>query len=391
MLLFERGEYQTRIENTKRRMNEVGLDLLVVADPANMNYLTGYDGWSFYVPQIVLLHLDAEEPVWIGRMMDTTGARCTTFLAPDNIIGYPDDYVQNLIKHPMNFVADCIKELGWERQNIGVEMDAYYFSARGYEALRENLPQATFIDGNLLVNWVRIIKSEREIIYMKQAGKIIESVMQTALDTIAPGVRECDAVAEIYRAQMRGTPEFGGDYPSIVPMMPTGEKTSTPHLTWSDTPYENEQAVNMELAGCRHRYHSPMSRTLYLGKKPPQILRDTAAIVVEGTNATLGFIKPGVTCEEVEAVWRKTIARIGLVKDSRMGYPIGVNYPPDWGEHTASFRPTDRTVLQPNMAFHLMPGIWKSDWGFVCSEAFYVTETGCETFANFPRRLFIKG
>jgi len=231
MALFQAEEYFERIRNTKKRMTDAGIDVLIVSDPANMNYLTGYDGWSFYVPQAVVVSLDEEQPIWIGRGMDANGARHTTFLSEDNIIGYPDDFVQSTVKHPMNFVADEIKRRGWGKRAIGTEMDAYYFSARGFVELQKDLPQANFKDGNLLVSWVRIVKSDQEIEYMQQAGKISEKVMQTALDKLSPGVRECDAVAAVYQTQMAGTAEFGGDYPAIVPMMPTGEKTSAPHLT----------------------------------------------------------------------------------------------------------------------------------------------------------------
>jgi len=390
MALFETSEYLERIKKTKHRMEQTGIAVLIVADPANMNYLTGYDGWSFYVPQVVVVNIDEEEPIWIGRGMDANGAKHTTFLSHTNIFGYPDDYVQSLLKHPMNFVAGILKEKGWESKAIGVEMDAYYFSARCYEELKKSLPAAKFKDGNLLVSWVRNIKSAQEIEYMNQAGKIVEKVMQTAIDTVAPGVRECDAVAAIYQAQISGTAEYGGDYAAIVPMMPTGEKTSTPHLTWTDQPYENEVAVNLELAACRHRYHCPMARTLYLGSHPPVKLKDTAEVVVEGLNAALDAIKPGVLCEEVELVWRKIIAKAGLEKESRIGYAMGLNYPPDWGEHTASLRPGDKTVLAPNMTFHMILGMWMDDWGFECSESFRVTDAGCETFAHFPRKLFTK-
>lgn len=390
MPLFETSEYLDRIKKTKERMDETGIDVLVVADPANMNYLTGYDGWSFYVPQVVVVSLESNEPVWIGREMDAAGARHTTFLQTENIIGYPDYYVQTTERHPMDFVADIIKKRSWGHKRIGTEMDAYYFSARGYEALKSDLPDATFTDGNLLVSWIRLIKSDQEISYMRQAGKIMEKVIQTAIDTVAPGVRECDAVAEIVRAQIKGTDTFGGDYTAIVPLMPTGEKTSTPHLTWTDEPYENEVAVNLELAACRNRYHSPMARTMYLGKNPPPKLEDTGKIVVDGLNLTLDAIKPGLLCEEVELVWRRHIARHGLAKESRIGYAMGLNYPPDWGEHTASLRPGDKTLLEPHMTFHMILGMWKDDWGFECSESFMVTETGCETFSDFPRTLFVK-
>ncbi|MEJ2475035.1 MAG: M24 family metallopeptidase [Desulfobacterales bacterium] len=390
MTLFTKDEYLDRIEKTKKRMNSAGIDVLIVADPANMNYLTGYDGWSFYVPQVVTVAVDADEPIWIGRGMDANGAKHTTFLRAEDIIGYPDHYVQNPDKHPMNFVADQIKHRGWEKRSVGVEMDAYYFSARGFSELQKDLPEATFKDANLLVSWVRIIKSAQEIDLMKQAGKIAERVMQTAIDTVSPGIRECDAVAEVYRAQMRGTDTFGGDYPAIVPMMPTGEKTATPHLTWTDDPYGNETAVNLELAACRHRYHSPLARTVYLGSNPPAKLEDTAKIVVEGLHTALDAVRPEAVCEQVELAWRQVIARVGLEKESRIGYSMGLNYPPDWGEHTASLRPGDKTVLQPNMTFHMILGMWMDDWGFECSESFRVTETGCETFADFPRKLFVK-
>jgi ectoine hydrolase len=390
MTLFTKDEYLDRIEKTKKRMSSAGIDVLIVADPANMNYLTGYDGWSFYVPQVVTVAVDADEPIWIGRGMDANGAKHTTFLRAEDIIGYPDYYVQNPDKHPMNFVADQIKHRGWEKRSVGVEMDAYYFSARGFSELQKDLPEAAFKDANLLVSWVRIIKSAQEIDLMKQAGKIAERVMQTAIDTVSPGIRECDAVAEVYRAQMRGTDTFGGDYPAIVPMMPTGEKTATPHLTWTDDPYGNETAVNLELAACRHRYHSPLARTVYLGSNPPAKLEDTAKIVVEGLHTALDAVRPGAVCEQVELAWRQVIARVGLEKESRIGYSMGLNYPPDWGEHTASLRPGDKTVLQPNMTFHMILGMWMDDWGFECSESFRVTETGCETFADFPRKLFVK-
>jgi len=389
MSLFPKDEYLDRLRKTKISMADAGLDILVVSDPANMNYLTGYDGWSFYVPQCVVVANDEDQPLWIGRGMDAAGARHTTFLQAENIIGYPDDYVQNPSKHPMNFVADQIKDRRWDKRTIGVEMDAYYFSARGFLAFQKDLPQADIKDGNLLVSWVRLVKSDAEIGFMQQAGKISEKVMQTALDNLSPGVRECDAVAAVYQAQMAGLPEFGGDYPAIVPMMPTGEKTSAPHLTWTDEPYENNQAVNLELAACRHRYHAPLARTAYLGKNPPEKLTHLAEHTVEGLNLTLDAIKPGLHCEEVELVWRQHIAKAGLEKESRIGYAMGLNYPPDWGEHTASLRPGDKTVLAPNMTFHMILGMWMENYGFECSESFRITENGCETLADFPRKLFL--
>jgi Xaa-Pro dipeptidase len=391
MPLFMTDEYLERLGKTKASMTNAGIDLLVVADPANMNYLTGYDGWSFYVPQCVLVSLDINTPLWIGRKMDVAGARHTTFMTQSDIIGYPENYVQTPDRHPMNFVGDLINDRGWGNKRIGVEMDAYYFTARAYAELQKNLPDARFANADLLVNWIRLVKSDAEITFMREAGQIATQVMTTAIDRLAPGVRECDAVAAVYQAQMSGTEAFGGDYPAIVPMMPTGEKTSAPHLTWTDSPYESEQMVNLELAACRHRYHCPIARTAYLGKHPPAKLVELAAHTVEGLDLTLAAIRPGMRAEAVELVWRRHIAKAGLEKESRIGYAMGLNYPPDWGEHTASLRPGDQTILEPNMTFHMILGMWMDDYGFECSESFRVSQDGCETFADVPRKLFVKG
>jgi ectoine hydrolase len=382
-------EYKERIRKTKERMAAQGIEVLLITDPANMNYLSGYDGWSFYVHQMLVIINDEEQPIWIGRGQDANAAKITTWIYHENIIPYPDDYVQSDIKHPMDFVADILKQIGQDKRSIGVEMDNYYFTAKCYERLKKGLPNASFKDATLLVNWVRIVKSDIEIEYMKRAAKIAEKAMMAGIELIAEGVRECDVAAKIFHTQITGTEEFGGDYPAIVPLLPSGEKTSTPHLTWTDERYKKGDTVILELAGCYKRYHSPLARTLTIGK-PSDKIKALSDVVLEGLNACLDMIKPGIACEEIEETWRKTIEKSGIVKDSRLGYSIGLNYPPDWGEHTASIRKGDKTILQPNMTFHLIPGIWLDQYGFEVSESFRVTENGCETFASIPRKLFIK-
>ncbi|MDZ7671551.1 MAG: M24 family metallopeptidase [Halanaerobiales bacterium] len=389
MPVFEKSEFQNRLKRIKERMDKEGLEVLLATHPANLNYVSGYDGWSFYVHQGVLVFIDRDQPIWFGREQDSNGAKITTWLDDENIIGYQDDYVQSLIKHPMDFMSDILKDLGYESSNIGVEMDNYYFTPRALNSIKENLPKANLKDANRLIPLVRQIKSKQELKYMKMASRIVEKTMQTAIDVIDEGVREGDAAGKVYQAQISGTKDFTGDYTAIAPIMPSAERTSTAHLTWTDRKYQKGDVVLLELAGSKYKYHAPLSRTLYIGD-PPEDLSDIAKVVVDGLNKTLDFIKPGITCEEVEEKWRDSIAGSKVVKESRVGYSYGLNYPPDWGEHTASLRPGDKTILKPGMTFHFMPGIWLDEFGFENSEPFYVTEDGCETFVDFPRKLFTK-
>ena len=389
-LPFSQEEYQRRIRKTKEQMDKRGMELLLVTDPANMNYITGYDGWSFYVHQGVFVSLDETQPLWFGREQDANGARLTSVLADDCIFGYPDHYVQSRYTHTMRWVADLLRKKGLDRKHFGLEMDGYWFNARMYLTLLEELPRATLIDGTNLINWIKTVKSPPEIEYMRQAARISENVMQTAIDEIAVGVREKDAAAKVCGAQIAGSDEFGGSSPAIFPIMPSAERTSTAHLTFDpDRNYQKNDVVLLELCGARHRYHMPLSRTVYLGD-PPADLQHTADAVVHGLQETLQFIRAGVTAEEIEEKWRESIARTGVVKPSRVGYSFGLNYVPDWGEHTVSLRPGDKTVLQPAMTLHFMPGIWLETYGFECSEPVLVTESGCEKFIDFPQKLFTK-
>lgn len=389
-MLFEKGEYLKRVENVHASMKAKGIDVLLITDPANMNYLTGYNAWSFYVHQMVIVALDDPMPRFVGRYMDAfAGAVKITWLNKDHVHAYSDDYVQSTVKHPMDYIANLLNELGYGAKAIGTEMDAYYFSAAAYESLKKGLPDARFVDANVLVNWVRIVKSDAEIELMKRAGKIVDHAMQAAVDALGAGVRQCDVAAAISHAQISGLADFGGDYAAIVPLMPYGENAGAPHLTWTDERYTDGTTLYVEIAGCYNRYHCPMCRTISIGKPSKEVER-VAEITVEGLNAALGTVKPGVTCEEVEASWRKVLSKYGYAKESRIGYSTGLNYPPDWGEHTASLRPHDKTVLVPNMTFHCIPGMYFDDFGVSISQAFRVTETGYETFASFPRNLIIK-
>ena len=87
MSAFEKEEYNIRLAKVRKSMDDKNIEVLIVTDPSNMSWLTGYDGWSFYVHQCVVLILEGE-PLWYGRGMDANGAKRKVFMQNENIIGY---------------------------------------------------------------------------------------------------------------------------------------------------------------------------------------------------------------------------------------------------------------------------------------------------------------
>ena len=386
-LNFSLEEFQKRITKTRKKMIATGLNTLIISDPSNMNWLTGYDGWSFYVHQAVILSLDGD-PVWWGRGMDANGAKRTVFMESKNIHGYEDTYVQNPEKHPMSDLAKLIKDLQLNEGNIGVEMDNYWFSASAFFTLKKEL-DVKFVDVTGLVNWQRAIKSKTEIVYMKQAAKIVEHMHEVVVEKAVVGMPKNELIADVYHASVSGVDGIWGDYPSMVPMAPSGMDATAPHLTWNDQPMKKGESTFFEIAGAFKRYQCPQSRTLFLGT-PPQKYLDAEKAVLEGINVGLEQAKPGNQCQDIANAFNQTLNKLGFEKDSRCGYAIGVSYPPDWGERTMSFRDGDTSIMQPGMTFHFMPALWLDDGGLEITEPFVITENGAECLCNTPRKMFIK-
>ncbi len=385
---FEKLEFEQRVSDVKQRMEKAGFDLLICQDPASMAWLTGFDGWSFYTPQAVLVHLAEPSPLWFGRAQDAKSAQITTDIPADNIISFSELLVHHPTEHPYDELCELIKARGWGSAKIGVELDAHYYTARAHQHLVMGLPNATISDNHELVNWARLVKSDTELVYMREAGRNVSKTMNLAFSRLKPGVPEYEVIADVYHSQINGREGKYGDYTSLCPLIQVGEGTSTPHLTWTDQPLPDNGLIVMEIAAARRHYHTPLTRTAHIGR-PPDAVAKLAKVIVEGGDCALSAAKPGMTCEEVEAIWQGVLNRNGYSKDSRVGYSIGINFPPDWGERTASLRTGEKTVLQAGMCFHFQSGIWLEDFGAAISEPFVVTANGGERFCDVKRELFI--
>ena len=386
---FPKSEYIDRLAKVKKSMQEKKIDLLISQDTANMNYLTGYDAWSFYYAQCVLVHVDLDEPFLFVRDQDAGGAFLQSCWSQENIIVYAEKYIHTWPNHPYDYLIEIIKNKKWDNQSIGLEMDSHYFTAYCYQKLIDGLPDASLKDSERLVNWVRFIKSDNEIELMKNAALITDQAMQTAIDTINPGIRQCDAVGEIQKAMFYGTPEIGGEYSSIATLLPTGAGTSASHLTATQEKFVKGEATIVELAGVHKRYHAPLARTVLLGKAEQKKI-DAIKATNEALDEGISAIKPGNTADHVAQKFWAVLDKHDIKKESRTGYSIGIGYPPDWGEHTINISKGDQTILHPNVTFHMIAVMQFGSWGVESSHSLRVTENGSEKFSDFSSDLFIK-
>jgi ectoine hydrolase len=385
---FDAAEYADRLGRVRAAMDRAGLDVLFITDPSNMGWLTGYDGWSFYVHQGVLVGPDGP-PRWWGRGMDAAGALRTVWMPDTAIHGYDDSYVQNPDKHAMLDLCALIKACGWDRGRVGFEFDNYYFTAAAYKTILNHLSHVDAVDATALVNWCRAVKSPTEVTYLRRAGAIVTRMHQHIAEVAEAGMPKNMLVAQIMATGIEGAEGHWGDYPAIVPMAPSGRDATAPHLTWDDSPLLRDVPTFFEIAGAYRRYQCPQSRTLFLGHVP-DTYRKAEAAVADATQAVLGMAAPGLRCEDLARVFNGTLAQHGFHKDSRVGYAIGMSYPPDWGERTMSLRAGDKTALKAGMTFHFMPALWLDDGGIEMTEPILITAAGCERLTTTPPGLVVK-
>ncbi|RDJ04521.1 M24 family metallopeptidase [Rhizobium grahamii] len=378
---FPRAEFLKRLSAVKAEMGRLEIDTLIVGNSSDITYLTGYTAKSGYVPQGLVISLKDEEPTFILRRQDAPAAMHQTFMDRSKVIGYPEALIGNPDKDGFDAVIDFAIELGAANRAVGLQLG--YLSAKSAEKFKSRLPNARIVDCTRAIAWIRLIKSDLEISTMRDAAAIADAGILKAAEVIRSGVREADVMAEVAAQLARGTNgKAGTDLASMY--LCTSPRTGTCHIRWSEDVIRDGSQINLEIGGVRHGYVSAIMRTFFVGT-PPDRLRRLHDAEVSGLEVALGAVKPGATCSDVANAFYRTIEKAGFQKDSRCGYAIGI----DWSEPTASLKDGDMTELKPKMTFHLMLGNWiEEDFGYVISETFCVTETGCEVLTKSPRQLF---
>lgn len=386
---FSGTEYARRLAKVRAAMAERDLDALLVTDPSNMAWLTAYDGWSFYVHQAVIVLPDAD-PIWWGRAQDANGALRTVWMEDDRVMGYADHFVQSSEMHPMQDLAVRFGDLELSAARIGVEMENYYYSARAHAELTAALPQCEMVDATALVNWARAVKSDEELIFMRRAARISERIMDGLIERTALNVPKNEVVAAAVSDAVRGADGHWGDYPAIVPLLPSGPDAAAPHLTWNGKPFAGGEATFFEISGCYRRYHAPLCRTIFLGT-PPDLIKRAEEALLRGLEAGIDMARAGNRACDVAEALADELGKSDIKRAARCGYPIGLSYPPDWGERTISLRAEDETVLEPGMTFHFMPGLWMEDWGLEITESILIKPEGpAEPLCDRPREVVVK-
>jgi Xaa-Pro dipeptidase len=379
-IAFPMVEYERRLAELRKRMDDLGLNAMMVTTPHNICYLSGFDSVGYYYFNALVVPLMGE-PFAVPRLLEDSGIQAYTWIEISR--PYQD------FEDPMDVLHNALEEFNLLDKRIGFEKDCWFFTAVQQERLFAKCTGTEFVDAPRIVEKGRLIKSDYEVEMIRKAARATEAGMRAGISCVEAGTTENDVAAEIQYAMTKA----GSEWPAIAPFVASGPRGAIGHATWAGRRIEPGEFVFLEIAGAVRRYHAPMMRTVSVGKADG-ILLEGEKVVIDAMNAAFETIKAGVPAEEVDAATRRIIAKssFGAQQASRVGYSVGIGMSPDWGEgQILSMQPKEKRLLQANMTFHLLPWVQiPGKGGIGITETIRVTETGCEIITNFERKLFSK-
>ena len=264
-LAFSGSEYRARLERVKAAMARAKIDLLYVASPDNLHYLTGYQ--ALWHQAQVLEH-------WVPI------SGCAIRADKDDLMFFETDAEQNLCRYTvtdcdlrlqdrhdmtlLDFVVKELKAAGWAKGSLGLELYAYRpprAVSEEFQAKMEKAGVRKTVDASAIVNAVRHIKSPQELAFTRTASRIADIGQAAAREAIDAGTTEL----EVWGAVMQAMAKAGGENPAITLPVDAGPKSAVPHSMPSRRILCAGDIVNVDVCAVYNRYHSDCARSYSIG------------------------------------------------------------------------------------------------------------------------------
>ncbi|MDI6795843.1 MAG: aminopeptidase P family protein [Desulfatibacillaceae bacterium] len=355
-------DYKGRVEKLRLSMQGMGADALMISIEENRRYLSGFTGQD-------------------GRFDESAG---TLFISTDKLVLATDsrfvlqaqnqcpnwevfEYRQGL-EQSLPQICQILnaKKLGFEKVRL---------SLASFEKMKESLQksssQVELLPLENLVEPLRLIKDETEILTMRKALLIAETAFNELLDTLAPGMTEKEAAFHLESLMH----SLGAEEPSFPTIAAFGENSAMPHAIPGDKKLKEGQPALFDW-GCKaDGYCSDISRMMVFGE-PDKKFWEIYNIVHEARDRAIAAVKPGASSKTVDAAARDFIRQKGYADFFGHGTGHGVGLAV---HEEPRISPLRESFLSPGMVFTIEPGIYLPGWGGVRLENMVlVTEDGCE-------------
>lgn len=351
-----------RRENLAQALTSEGLDGLLLTNPLNVSYLTGFSGESSY------LLLDRFRAVLVSdaRFTEQLAEECPGL---ETVIRPPEKKLQNA-------TAEVISQLGIRK--IGFESG--HLSVAEFEQFFGLLPAASWKAGSSRVETLRAIKDAGEVAAIREAIRIAERAFAMFRAALRPEDHEKD----LHDALEFYVRRAGGKCTSFPSIVAVGSRAALPHAPPTKRRVEEAELLLVDWGASGPFYKSDLTRVLATRTLTPR-LTEVYNVVLKAQEAAIRTVRPGVKGHEVDSAAREVLAAAGFGANfgHGLGHGIGLQV-----HEAPALRPNSEGVLQPGMVVTVEPGVYLPGWGGVrIEDDLLVTPDGCEVLSRLPKDL----
>ena len=346
-----------RLRKLREKLAADGLDAMLVTQPQNARYLSGFTGGNG-----VVLVVTPREAIAV-----------TGFIYREQIQREAPDWELVEVKNKLvSAFPDLIARLGARR--IGFE--STHVTVDRHREWAEALTDCELVPVKDVVEDLRAVKDEEEIGVIEKAVAVADAAFAHIVEFIRPGMMEKEVGWEL-EAYMR---THGAEKVSFDIIVGSGPNGAMPHATVSERVIRAGEPIVMDLGAVVDGYCSDMTRTIVIGE-PDDTFRAVYDTVLRAQIHAEAKIMPGMTGQEADAIAREIITEAGY--GEAFGHSLGHGVGLAVHEKPRVTHMQDGNTLVPGMVFTVEPGVYLPGWGGVRIEDVVVLrEDGCQVLTR---------
>ena len=353
---------QNRIKKLRDRFEDLKINGILLSNPFNRYYLSGFTGTSGYL----IIGEDKSILITDSRYIKQAREQCVDI----EVVDQGKDIYETFLK-----VLDEIKinRLGFEENHI---------TLRQFREYEKKLEEINLVPIRGEIKRLREIKDKEEIIKIRKAAEIADGALSHILNYIKPGIREDEISLEIEYFMKRQ----GASAVSFDTIVASGERSSMPHGVASSKEIEFGDTVTLDFGCIYEGYCSDMTRTVFVGKAKEEI-KKIYEIVLKAQTSALEMLKSGLLCKDIDACAREIITAYGYGEN--FGHGLGHSLGLEIHEDPAISSRSERN-LESDMVITIEPGIYLEDIGGVrIEDLVLITENSYENLVKSPKEIII--
>ncbi|MEX0887366.1 MAG: aminopeptidase P family protein [Phycisphaeraceae bacterium] len=353
---------RARIKALHEHLAETDADALLVTNPRDIRYLTGFvgdDSWALVRRRSTRVHVLSD--FRFGEQIAREAPHVSAIMR------------KRPLAEELKHLADRlhVAKLGVQPAHVSLAERKVLARQLGSRRLAE-------LDDRLLEQ--RSVKSDAELAAIRRAIRIQESAFQVTLMHIEPGMREREIAAHL-EYQMRLAGAEGRSFPTIVA---ADANASLPHAVPGEKRVRRGGIVLIDWGARYGGYCSDLTRVVAIGRMKPK-LREIYSIVRDAQWAGIEAVGPGKPMKEVDAAARQVIERAGYGRQfgHSLGHGIGMDI-----HELPTLSPRSEGELEPGQVVTIEPGIYLPGVGGVrIEDDVLVTDRGRRVMSRLPKDL----